>query len=85
MLREYMRRMNRIEEQLAQQAEPQISLTDPDSRSMMSPAKGTGAIGYNAQVGRRHPRHRPSGGLFNTWVYGFDPSELLAKSRDLAL
>lgn len=49
-LREQMRRMNKIEKQLAQQAEPQISLTDPDSRSMMSQAKGTGVVGYNVQV-----------------------------------
>jgi hypothetical protein len=28
----------------------QISLTDPDSRSMMSQAKGTGVVGYNVQV-----------------------------------
>jgi transposase len=49
-LREQMRRMNQIEKQLAQKAEPQISLTDPDSRSMMSQAKGTGVVGYNVQV-----------------------------------
>jgi len=49
-LREQMRRMNQTEKQLAQQAEPQISLTDPDSRSMMWQAKGTGVVGYNVQV-----------------------------------
>ena len=49
-LREQMRRMNQIEKQLAQQPESQISLTDPDSRSMMSQAKGTGVVGYNVQV-----------------------------------
>ena len=49
-LREQMRRMSQIEKQLAQQPEPQISLTDPDSRSMMSQAKGTGVVGYNVQV-----------------------------------
>jgi len=45
-----MRRMTQIEKQLAQQSEAQISLTDPDSRSMMSQAKGTGVVGYNVQV-----------------------------------
>ena len=84
-LREQMRRMDRLEVRLQRQAEPQLSLTDPDSRSMMSPAKGTGVIGYNAQVAVDILDIEPSGGLFNTWVYGFDPSELLAKSRDLAL
>ena len=49
-LREQMRRMTQIEKQLAQQPESQISLTDPDSRSMMSQAKGTGVVGYNVQV-----------------------------------
>ncbi|MFP4897467.1 transposase, partial [Paraburkholderia sp. EG304] len=28
----------------------QISMTDPDSRSMISQAKGTGVVGYNVQV-----------------------------------
>ena len=49
-LREQMRRMKSIEVQLAKQAEPQISLTDPDARSMVSLAKGTGVVGYNVQV-----------------------------------
>ena len=49
-LRAQMRRMKSIEMQLAKQAEPQISLTDPDSRSMVSLAKGTGVVGYNVQV-----------------------------------
>jgi hypothetical protein len=37
--------------------EKQISLTDPDSRSMISQAKGTGVVGYNVQVAvdTRHP------------------------------
>ena len=48
--REQMRRMKSIEMQLAKQAEPQISLTDPDARSMVSLAKGTGVVGYNVQV-----------------------------------
>ena len=49
-LRAQMRRMKSIEEQLAKQAEPQISMTDPDARSMVSLAKGTGIVGYNVQV-----------------------------------
>ena len=49
-LREQMRRMDRLEVRLQRQAEPQLSLTDPDSRSMMSQAKGTGVVGYNVQV-----------------------------------
>ena len=49
-LREQMRRMDRIKEQLKHQAEPQLSLTDPDARSMISQAKGTGVVGYNVQT-----------------------------------
>ena len=33
-----------------QQPEQQISLTDPDARSMISQAKGTGMVGYNVQA-----------------------------------
>ena len=49
-LREQMRRMDRLKERLERQPEAQLSLTDPDSRSMMSQAKGTGVVGYNVQV-----------------------------------
>lgn len=45
-----MRRMDDLSEQIEQQPDKQISLTDPDSRSMMSQAKGTGVVGYNVQV-----------------------------------
>jgi transposase len=49
-LREQMRRMDAIKVQLAQQPTPQLSLTDPDSRSMISQAKGSGVVGYNVQA-----------------------------------
>ena len=49
-LREQMRRMDGLQQQLDKQQEAQISLTDPDSRAMMSQAKGTGVVGYNVQV-----------------------------------
>jgi transposase len=57
-LREQMRRMDGLQKQLDKQQEAQISLTDPDSRSMMSQAKGTGVVGYNVQVAvdtKHHP------------------------------
>jgi len=53
-LREQMRRMNGFQKQLDEQPEPQISLTDPDSRSMIRRAKGTGVVGYNVQVACRY-------------------------------
>jgi hypothetical protein len=49
-LREQMRRMDKIKYRLKRQSEPQLSLTDPDSRSMISQAKGTGLVGYNVQT-----------------------------------
>lgn len=50
MLREQMRDLNRAAEILKGLPEKQVSLTDPDSRSMISQAKGTGVVGYNVQV-----------------------------------
>jgi transposase len=41
-LREQMRRMDAIREQLKGQPDQQLSQTDPDARSMISQAKGTG-------------------------------------------
>jgi len=49
-LREQMRRMDSVREELKQQPDQQISLTDSDSRSMISQAKGTGMVGYNVQA-----------------------------------
>jgi len=49
-LREQMRRMDAIREELKHQPDQQMSLTDPDARSMISQAKGTGVVGYNVQA-----------------------------------
>lgn len=49
-LRDQMRRLDSIKEQLAAEPDGQISLTDPDARSMVSQAKGTGTVGYNVQA-----------------------------------
>lgn len=49
-LREQMRDLDHAAKLLNELPEKQISLTDPDSRSMMSQAKGTGVVGYNVQV-----------------------------------
>jgi transposase len=49
-LREQMQRMDTIRKELKQQPDEQISLTDPDARSMVSQAKGTGMVGYNVQA-----------------------------------
>ena len=49
-LREQMRDLDHAAELLNDLPGKQVSLTDPDSRSMMSQAKGTGVVGYNVQV-----------------------------------
>lgn len=49
-LREQMRRMDAIRKELKQQPDGQLSQTDPDSRSMISQAKGSGLVGYNVQA-----------------------------------
>jgi transposase len=49
-LRQQMRLMDRVKEELKKEPDEQLSLTDPDSRSMMSQAKGTGVVGYNVQA-----------------------------------
>jgi transposase len=49
-LRQRMQQLDRIETRLKSQAEPQLSLTDPDARSMSRTGKGTGTVGYNVQI-----------------------------------
>ena len=56
-LRGQMRRMDAIREQLKATPDEQISETDPDSRSMISQAKGTGVVGYNVQAAVDTKRH----------------------------
>jgi transposase len=49
-LRGQRRRMDAIREQLKSTPDEQISETDPDARSMISQAKGSGVVGYNVQA-----------------------------------
>jgi hypothetical protein len=49
-LREQMRDLDHAAKLLNELPEKQISLTDPDSCSMLSQAKGTGVVGYNVQI-----------------------------------
>ena len=39
-----------MEQQVAAAADQQVSLTDPDARSMATSGKGTGIVGYNVQT-----------------------------------
>ena len=49
-LRQHMRQLDQVKEQLKRQPDEQLSLTDPDARSMASNGKGTGTVGYNVQA-----------------------------------
>ena len=49
-LEEEMQRLKAIEEQMLASPDQQISLTDPDSRSMATSGRGSGIVGYNVQV-----------------------------------
>ena len=45
-----MQRLTQIGEQLAGAPDGQVSLTDPDARSMATSGRGTGIVGYNVQT-----------------------------------
>jgi hypothetical protein len=44
-----MQRLKGLGEQMAKSPDEQISLTDPDARSMATSARGSGVVGYNVQ------------------------------------
>jgi hypothetical protein len=45
-----MQRLRKIGEQIAQSPNGQVSLTDPDARSMATSGRGTGIVGYNVKA-----------------------------------
>lgn len=49
-LRERMRRFREMEEEVRAAPDEQVSLTDPDARSMATSGKGSGIVGYNVQA-----------------------------------
>jgi transposase len=49
-LKEEMRRLRGLEVEMLARPDQQISLTDPDSRSMATSGRGSGVVGYNVQV-----------------------------------
>jgi transposase len=49
-LGEEMERLKQLETQMLAVPDQQISLTDPDSRSMATSGRGSGVVGYNVQV-----------------------------------
>jgi transposase len=49
-IRAQVERLNEIGAQMQQTPDRQISLTDPDARSMATSGRGTGVVGYNVQT-----------------------------------
>lgn len=49
-VRKQMRKLKEIGEELAKAPDQQVSLTDPDARSMATSGRGTGIVGYNVQT-----------------------------------
>ena len=49
-LKNKMQQLKEIEEQMNAAPDKQISLTDPDARSMATSGRGTGMVGYNVQT-----------------------------------
>ena len=50
MLKEKMAELDALEAEMLASPDQQISLTDPDARSMAIKAKGSGVVGYNVQA-----------------------------------
>ncbi len=55
-LKQEMRRLGKLEARMLAEPDQQISLTDPDARSMATSGRGSGVVGYNVQaaVDARH-------------------------------
>src|SRR5665811_509831 len=49
-LKEQMRRLEILKVQILATPDQQISLTDPDARSMATSGRGSGVVGYNVQI-----------------------------------
>ena len=45
-----MERLKKLEVRMLEAPDEQISLTDPDARSMATSGRGTGMVGYNVQT-----------------------------------
>ena len=49
-LKEEMRRLGKLEARMLEEPDRQISLSDPDARSMATSGRGSGMVGYNVQA-----------------------------------
>ncbi|GJL56985.1 MAG: DDE transposase [Nitrospirales bacterium] len=56
-LKTEMARLQTLEVQMSQKPDQQLSLTDPDARSMATSGRGTGMVGYNVQTAVEATHH----------------------------
>src|SRR6476469_5827720 len=56
-LKEEMQRLHGLKARMVARPDQQISLTDPDSRSMATSGRGSGIVGYNVQVAVETEHH----------------------------
>ena len=79
-LDEEMKRLAAIEKQMLASPDRQISLTDPDSRSMATSGRGSGVVGYNVQTAVDTENHLiVTHEVTNT---GSDRSQLASVAKD---
>jgi transposase len=56
-LKQQMRRLERLKVEMLATPDQQISLTDPDARSMATSGRGSGVVGYNVQIAVEAKHH----------------------------
>ena len=79
-LDEEMKRLAAIEKQMLASPDRQISLTDPDSRSMATSGRGSGVVGYNVQTAVDTENHLIV--THEVTNMGSDRSQLASVARD---
>jgi transposase len=76
--REHIRKLRGVEKHVERSADQQISLTDPDARSMATSGRGTGIVGYNVQAAVDTTHHMIV--AHEVCNVGHDRSQLVAMS-----
>jgi transposase len=78
-VKEQVRKLRRIKERLHEAPDQQVSLTDPDARSMATSGRGTGVVGYNVQAAVDTRQHMIV--AHEVTNVGHDRSQLTAMSK----
>src|SRR3977135_508040 len=79
-LKQQMQRLEVLKVQMLATPDQQISLTDPDSRSMATSGRGSGVVGYNVQVAVATAHHLII--THEVTNVGTDRSQLAAVAKD---